>query len=219
MGYENDFLKQAHEYMSLIASAGTKTLVTGCAECYHAFKVLYDKYDLKSDLEVLHVSEYLDRLMREGKLKPARSLGLKITYHDPCHLGRLGEPYVHWNGKQVPGHARVFDPPRTFRRGTNGVYEAPRRVLTALPSIRLEEMMRNREYAWCCGAGGGVMETNPAFAGWTARERIEEAAATGAEALVTACPGCEDIFTRTIKETGHNIQLYDLTELVEETVR
>jgi Fe-S oxidoreductase len=219
MGYKDDFLRQAKQNMKLIQANGATTLVTGCAECYHAFKVLYDKFELKGCLEVLHTSEYFARLLRDGHLKPRNKVDLKVTYHDPCHLGRLGEPYVKWQGKQIPGQIRLFDPPKTFRRGTHGVYEPPRYILDSLPGVSMVEMDRIKEYAWCCGAGGGVAENNPDFAAWTCRERIEEASATGAEALVIACPGCIELFTRVIKDTGSILKVYDLTELLEGSVQ
>jgi Fe-S oxidoreductase len=191
MGYKQDFLNQATKYMDLLKKSGTKTLITGCADCYQAFKVLYDKYDLKGDLQVLHTTEYFAGLIKEGKLKPSKQVDISVTYHDPCRLGRLGEPWIHWNGKKVPGHRFVFDPPKTYRRGSNGVYEPPRDVLRSIPGVKLAEMVRIKEYTWCCGAGGGVNESNPEFALWTAKERLDEAGATGAEAIVTACPWCE----------------------------
>ena len=126
-----------------------------CAECYHAFKVLYDKFGLKGNLEVLHTTEYFERLIKAGKLKPNKEVNLAVTYHDPCHLGRQGEPYIHWQGKQIPGQIILFDPPKEFRRGTFGVYEPPRDVLKSMPGVKLIEMERTKEYAWCCGAGGG----------------------------------------------------------------
>jgi Fe-S oxidoreductase len=218
MGYKDELLNQARQNMALIKKSGAEILVTGCADCYYAFKVLYDKFDLKGELEVLHTTEYLARLLKEGKLKPTRKVNIKVTYHDPCHLGRLGEPYIHWEGKPVPGHIRIFDPPKEFRRGTYGIYEPPRDVLTSIPGLKLVEMDRIKEYAWCCGAGGGVKETNPEFAKWTARERIDEATSTGAEAIVTACPGCERNFTDTLKENGSSLKVYDVVELLEKTV-
>jgi Fe-S oxidoreductase len=217
-GYKEDFLKQAKSTMALLGKSGAETLVTGCADCYHAFKVLYDKFGLKGKLEVLHTTEYLARLIKEGKLKPARKVEVKVTYHDPCHLGRLGEPYIHWQGKPVPGHIRIFDPPKEFRRGTYGVYEPPRDVLRSIPGLKLVEMDRIKEYAWCCGAGGGVTETNPEFARWTARERIGEAESTGAEAIVTACPGCERNFSDTMKESGSSLKVYDVVELLRKAI-
>jgi Fe-S oxidoreductase len=218
MGYKEDFLKQAKQYMELLGKSGAETLVTGCADCYYAFKVLYDKFGMKGRFEVLHATEYLARLLKGGKLKPTKKVAVKVTYHDPCHLGRLGEPYIHWQGKQIPGHIRIFDPPKEFRRGTYGVYEPPRDVLKSIPGLKLVEMARIKEYAWCCGAGGGVKETNPGFARWTAKERIDEAESTGAEALVTACPGCEQNFNEAIKESGSSLKVYDVVELLKKAV-
>ena len=206
MGYKEDFLKQARRNAELFKNSGAKILVTGCADCYHAFKVLYDKFGLKGNLEVLHTTEYLARLIKEGKLKPTRKVAVKVTYHDPCHLGRLGEPYLHWSGEPVPGKIRVFNPPKEYRRGTYGVYEPPRDVLKSIPGLKLVEMDRVKEYAWCCGAGGGVKETNPEFAAWTAKERIAEAESTGAGAIVTACPGCERNFRDAVKANGEHPQ-------------
>ena len=218
MGYKEELLNQARQNMALVKKSGAEILVTGCADCYYAFKVLYDKFGLKGDLEVLHTTEYLARLIKEGKLKPTRQVNVKVTYHDPCHLGRLGEPYIHWEGKPVPGHIRIFDPPKEFRRGTYGVYESPRDVLKSIPGLKLVEMDRIKEYAWCCGAGGGVKESNPDFAGWTAKTRLNEALSTGAEAIVTACPGCEQNFSDTIRETADKLKVYDVVELLEKSV-
>jgi Fe-S oxidoreductase len=167
---------------------------------------------------VLHISEYIQQLIKDGKLKPRKRVDLAVTYHDPCHLGRLGEPWIHWQGKKVPGDRFVFDPPKVYRRGTQGVYEPPRDVLKSIPGIKLTEMNRIKEYAWCCGAGGGVSESNPEFAQWTARERIEEAESTGAEALVTACPWCEKTFSEAIEATGSRLKVYDVVELVEKAI-
>ena len=215
MGYEKDFLKQARKNMAMIKKAGIKTVVTSCADGYQAFKVLYDKYKLKGDLEVLHISEFMDRLIKTGKRKLRKQVDVSVTYHDPCRLGRLGEPWIHWEGKKIPGDRFVFDPPKEYRRGSNGVYEPPRDVLKSIPGVKLTEMNRIREYAWCCGSGGGVGESNPDFAKWTAQERIEEAGASGAEAIVTACPWCVKTFNDAIKESGGNMKVYDIVELVE----
>jgi Fe-S oxidoreductase len=218
MGYKDDFLKQARKNMDMIKKAGVKTLVTGCADGYQAFKVLYDQYELKGNLEVLHISEYINKLIKDGKLKPRKKVDLSVTYHDPCRLGRLGEPWVHWKGKKVPGDRFVFDPPKEYRRGTKGIYEPPRDVIKSLPGVKLTEMTRIKEYSWCCGAGGGVNESNPAFARWTAQDRIDEAVSTGAEAIVTACPWCEKTFNEAIKESGSSLKVYDIIELVEKAI-
>jgi Fe-S oxidoreductase len=218
MGYEEDFLNQAKKNMVMIKKSGARTLVTGCADGYHAFKVLYDKFGLKGDLEVLHITEYLARLIREGKLKPRKKVDITVTYHDPCHLGRMGEPYIHWKGKEVITDIRRFDPPKEYRRGTYGVYEPPRDVLKSIPGLKLVEMDRVKEYAWCCGAGGGVNETNPEFSLWTASERIKEAELTGATDIVTACPWCVKNFNEAISQKGSSLKVWDVVELLEKAV-
>ncbi len=218
MGYKADFLNQAKKNMAMIKKSGAKILVTGCADGYHAFKVLYDQYDLKGDLEVLHITEYLARLIKEGKLKPKKKVDMTVTYHDPCHLGRLGEPFIHWEGTEVPGHIRIFEPHKEFRRGTYGVYEPPRDILKSIPGLKLVEMVRIKEYAWCCGAGGGVNVSNPDFSRWTALERIEEAEATGAAVIATACPWCIENFNGAIKEKRSRLKVYDVIELLDKAV-
>jgi Fe-S oxidoreductase len=142
--------------MDMIKKAGVKTVVTACADGYQAFKVLYDKYDqlkihLKDDLEVLHISEYVDKLIKRGKLKPQKKVDLSVTYHDPCRLGRLGEPWIHWEGKKIPGDRFVFDPPKVYRRGTHGVYEPPRDVIKSIPGIKFTEMTRIRNTPGAAG--------------------------------------------------------------------
>jgi Fe-S oxidoreductase len=218
MGYKDAFMAQAKQAMDVIKKSGAATIVTGCADCYYGFKVLYDRFNLKGKLEVLHTVEYLERLIKEGKLKPTRKVNLTVTYHDPCHLGRLGEPWIHWEGKRIPGHIRIFDPPKEFRRGTKGCYEPPRNILKSIPGIKLVEMDRIKEYAWCCGAGGGVRESNPEFAAWTAAERIAEAETTGADAIVTACSGCERSFADAVKAGGSGLKVYDVVELLKKSV-
>jgi Fe-S oxidoreductase len=150
-------------------------------------------------------------------LKPAKSVNLSVTYHDPCRLGRLGESWVHWEGKQLPGGNFVFDPPKTYRRGTYGVYQPPRDVLKSIPGLKLTEMTRIKEYAWCCGAGGGVSESNPDYAKWTAQERIKEAKSAGVEALVTACPWCEKNFNEALQDNSI-LKVYDIVELLEKAI-
>jgi Fe-S oxidoreductase len=218
MGYEEDFLAQSKKLLALIKKTGAKTIVTGCADCYHAFKVLYEKFGLKSGVEVVHISEYIDRLIKDKKLKLTKKVNLSVTYHDPCRLGRLGEPWVKWDGKRIPGDRFVFEPQKPYRRGAKGVYEPPRDIIKAIPGIRFTEMTRIKEYAWCCGAGGGVSESNPEFATWTGQERIKEAVSTGAEAMVTTCPWCEKTFNDAIKASGSSLKIYDIVELVEKAI-
>lgn len=218
MGYQADFLAQAKKSMAVIEQSGAKTLVTSCAVCYQVYNVLYDRFGLKGDLEVLHTTQLIERLMAEGRLKLEKKTDLNVTYHDPCHLGRLGEPWAHWEGKKIPGDRFVFDPPKPYRRGTKGVYEPPRKVIASLPGVTLTEMDRIKEYAWCGGSCGGVTDSNAEFAEWTASERLEEAAATGAEAIVSASPWSERLFSQVIKKDGGSLKVYDIVELVDKAI-
>jgi len=218
MGYRQAFLDQARKNVDLIKKSGAKTVVVSCADGYHAFKVLYDQHGLKNDIEVLHITEYIDRLIKEGKLTFEKRIDMTVTYHDPCRLGRMGEPWVHWEGKKIPGGQHIFDPPKTYRRGTHGVYEPPRDILKNIPGIKLNEMVRIKEYAWCCGAGGGVIDSNPEYAEWTAGDRIREAVSSGAKAIVTACPWCEKLFLETIGKGDMKLKVYDILELVEQAL-
>lgn len=220
MGYEGELTKYAEHNMELLKGAGVKTVVTPCADCYYAFKVLYDKIGKKLPVEVLHVTEYLARLIKEGKLKPTKSVPMTVTYHDPCNLGRKGESYIHWEGVRTmkPTEPTLHVPPKEFRRGTFGIYEPPRDILKAIPGLRLVEMERIKEYAWCCGAGAGVKDSYPEFAVWTAQERITEAENTGAEAIVSACPWCKRNFTDAISQNGSSLKVYDVVELLKEAI-
>ncbi len=220
MGYLGETTKYMENNEDLLKNAGVKTIVTSCSDCYQGFKVLYRKLDKFPDIEVLHITEYIDRLIKEGKLKLSKQVPMKVTYHDPCHLGRLAEPYVPWEGEEkiVFKQMYIYDPPKPWRKGTHGVYEIPRDVIRAVPGVELKEMTRIKEYAWCCGAGGGVIDSYPDFAVWTAQERIEEAKSTGAEALVTACPWCKRNFLNALKESGDELKVLDIVELIEQSI-
>ncbi len=218
MGYRDDFKRCAQRNIEVWKKRGVRTVVTSCADCYHAFKRLYPP--LGSAVEVLHSTEYLDRLIKAGKIKPAKRLDLKVTYHDPCRLGRGGEPYVPWQGKEkkIMKQIVVYEPRRPRYNGSQGIYDPPRDVLKSIPGLELLEMQRKREYAWCCGAGGATREAYPEFSLWTAGERIEEAKTTGASAIVTACSGCERNFLDAISQRGEKMRVFDISELVRQSI-
>jgi Fe-S oxidoreductase len=220
MGFANELTKYAEHTVEALKKAGVKTLVTPCSDCYSAFKVLYDKIGQKLDVEVLHYTEYLYRLIQEGKIKFKKSVPLTVTYHDPCNLGRLSEPWIHWSGKEVKklGQIICHEPPKKFRRGNDGVYDIPREVLKSIPGVKLVEMFRVKESAWCCGAGGGVKEAYPDFAIFTAQERIKEANAVNAEALVSACGWCRKNFKDAVDAGPEKIEVYDIIELVQKAL-
>ena len=220
LGYAGELTKYAEHQLETLRMAGVKTLVTPCADCYAAFKILYDKIGKKPEIEVFHITQYIHRLIEEGKIRFTKEVPLTVTYHDPCHLGRLGEPWIHWQGKETKamGPMIIHDPPKKFRRGANGVYETPRDIIKAIPGLRFIEMYRIKEYAWCCGAGGGVIDAHPDFAVWTGTERLKEAHAVGAEAIVSACGWCKRNFLDAAAENGDDIKVYDIIELVQKAI-
>jgi Fe-S oxidoreductase len=223
MGYRKEFAECAASNIEALNRAGVKTLITSCADCYHAFKRLYPKIGATEaglKFEVLHTVEFLDRLIKEGRIKFRHSIPLTVTYHDPCHLGRQGEPHVPWNGKEkkIYNQIVVYDPPKPRYNGAWGIYDPPRDILKSIPGLKLVEMERIREYAWCCGAGGGVKEAYPEFSLWTARERIEEARSTGAEAIISACPWCERNFLDACGSQGLNLKVFDVVDLVKQAI-
>jgi len=218
MGYRSQFEACAEKNIAAWTKYGAKTIVTSCSDCYYTFKRLYP--ELGSQFEVLHTVEYISRLIKEGKLKFRKEIPLQVTYHDPCHLGRQGEPYVPWHGKEkkIKGQIVVYEPRRPRYNGAWGIYDPPREILKSIPGIKFVEMQRIREYSWCCGAGGGVREAYPDFSAWTARERINEALSTGAKAIVTACPGCERNFSDAVKADGMDLKVLDIMEIVQQAI-
>ena len=194
MGFFEEFERRAEGNIKAFEAAKAKIIVTPCADCYHAIKRLYPKLGL--NIKVLHVVEYLAEAVKAGKLVFTNPVDAEVTYHDPCHLGRLGEPYVAWDGheKKIRNQIHTWEPRRPRYNGAHGIYDAPRDLIKAT-GARLIEMERIREYSWCCGAGGGCSEVKKDLSDFAAKERIEEAQATGAKYLVTACPWCKNNFT------------------------
>jgi len=219
IGAEEAFKEQAKKNVEILDRLGAKVMVTQCAGCYRMFKVVYPEV-VRMNVEVLHISEYVERLLEEGKIKFAKEVPLKVTWHDPCHLGRLAEPRPKWEGRweKIYGHVIISEPRKKVVYGTGGVYEPPRRILRAIPGLSFVEMWRIKEYSFCCAAGGGVRAAYPDLAHFGARERLEEARATGAEALVTSCPFCELNFLEVVEEGGWEMKVMDLSELILEAM-
>ncbi len=201
--------------IELFRERGVERIVTSCAGCFNMLKTEYPRY-VEHEFEVVHISQLLETMLSEGRIKPTREVPMKVTYHDPCHLGRMSEPYEPYEGEKIEILSQVYmwDPPKPERRGAGGVYDAPRNVLKQIPGVELIEMERIREYSYCCGAGGGVKSAFPAFALWTGGERVQEAEATGAEGIVSVCPFCSTNIRDALKSRESKMEYYDLTELV-----
>ena len=112
------------------------------------------------------------------------------------------------------GDDKLLRPIRYKQTGKLGIFEPPRDIIRSIPGIEFVEMERIREYSWCCGAGGGVLEAYPDFASWSATDRIDEARDVDADVIVTACPWCERQFNDTINERGENVKVYDVIDLL-----
>jgi glycolate oxidase len=184
----DEFEPHAKKVIERIKATGAKELVTPCAGCYKTFKKIYPEVgDL--GLEVYHSVHYLEKLISSGKVKFNGKLKKKVTYHDPCDLGRA------------------------FK-----IFEEPRNILKSIPGLEFVEMARNRLLARCCGGGGGVLANNPEMAVEMAAERVRDALAVGAEIIVSGCAACKDNLrkgARAIpKQERGKIKIMDITEIV-----
>ena len=182
------FEDHAKALMDRIRKTGARELVTPCAGCYKAFKKIYPEIE-GWDLEVYHSVHYIEKLIQGGKLRFKGDLGKKVTYHDPCDLGRA------------------------FK-----IFEEPRDILKSIPGLEYVEMGRNRLQARCCGGGGGVLAHEPEMAVEMAAERVRDALAVGAEIIVSGCAACKDNLRKGAKAIPRSergkMKIMDITEMV-----
>lgn len=218
MNHRDQFAEIASRNTSLFEGLGVKTIVIASGSCLGAIRSKYPEYARSPEVEVVHATEFLSRLIGEGILNLRRPVQAKVTYHDPCYLGRQSEPYVKYEGEEklTLGVMTYHDPPKPINRGVNGVYDSPRRILGAIEGIEFTEMYRIREYSFCCGAGGGVPLAYPDLARSAALHRLEEAKAVGAEVLVTACAHCESQFRGAQSGQSDGMRVVDIIDLVYE---
>jgi Fe-S oxidoreductase/nitrate reductase gamma subunit len=172
----------------------TKGVKKILTSCPHGYNVFKNEYpQLGNHFEVFHHADFFAQLVREGRLKPLEPLAQKITYHDSCYLGRH-----------------------------NNLYEAPRHIVASLPGAEAVEMARARARSFCCGAGGSHMWMEESKGKRVNNERTEEAAATGAQIVATACPLCLQMFEDGIgavpAAAEREMKVYDVAELLDMAV-
>jgi heterodisulfide reductase subunit D len=170
-----------------IRSTGASKVVTSCAGCYRTLLKDYEKFGADLGFKVYHTGELIKNLLDEGKIKIKSNYDKVITYHDPCHLGRHME-----------------------------MYEVPREIIKQIPGIQFVEMERNRENAWCCGAGGGVKIGFPDWALDISKERLEEAKETGATILTSMCPFCKTNLSDANEKYNMGFEVLDLIEILDQ---
>jgi heterodisulfide reductase subunit D len=189
-GFSRDFAEFARHNIKRVNKTGAKYLVTSCPSCYHMWSHTYPKEikDIKMEFTVLHLVQYLHMLLKQGRLE-LKKTEKKVTYHDPCDLGR-----------------------------NSGIYEEPRELLKAIPGVEFIELENNRKYAACCGGGGNVESIDAGLSSNIAAIKAKEIIKTGADVVTTSCQQCVRTIATALKKEKSKIKAVDLTQFVLESI-
>lgn len=192
VGNEMLFQQLAMENIETLKAYEVKKIITHCPHCANTFANEYR--EMGFEVEVLHHTQILDRLVKEGKLKPVGRVEGKVAYHDSCYLGRY-----------------------------NDVFAPPRELLAAIPGVELKEMERHGKEAMCCGAGGGQMWMEEHHGTRVNVERSQQAVATGAEMVATNCPFCMTMISDGVnalsgEDNSHQLAVLDVAEMLLQSV-
>jgi Fe-S oxidoreductase len=189
-GDEELFKRLARENIKTFIENGVKKILVSSPHCLHTFINEYPEFMV--NFEVVHISQYLFQLISQGKLELSKEYRKKVTYHDPCYLGRH-----------------------------NGIYDEPREALKKIPGIELVEMTDSREDSLCCGGGGGRIWMDTPKGERFSDLRVGQAVAAGAEVLVTSCPYCITNFedSRLNLENSEVIEIKDITEIIRDVIQ
>ena len=191
-GDEEAFKRLARENIKTFIDNGVNKILVSSPHCFHTFTNEYPEF--KVNFEVVHISQFLYKLIREGRLELSKAYEKKVTYHDPCYLGRH-----------------------------NGIFDEPREALKKVPGLELIEMPDSREDSLCCGGGGGRIWMETQKGERFSDLRVEQASEVGAEVLVTSCPYCithfedsrlglEDV------DDSQSLEVKDITEIIQEVI-
>jgi len=188
-GMKGESKKFADHNIEAVNKKGARALIASCPSCYHTWKHEYPKIsDKAAGFEIMHLSQYLLKLIKDKEIK-LKPLDIRVTYHDPCDLGRNSE-----------------------------VYEEPRKVIESIPGIKYVELEANKNLANCCGGGGNLESLNADLSARIAESRAREIIAADVDVLVSACQQCERTLSAALKkmkkETNRAIKVWDIAELV-----
>jgi Fe-S oxidoreductase/nitrate reductase gamma subunit len=187
MGEEGRFQELVMKNTEMLVGYGVRRVIVHCAHCFNTF--LNEYLEFGGRFEVIHHSQLMAQLVRDGKLRPGRMEG-KVTFHDPCNLGRI-----------------------------NGVFDEPREVLGSIDGVTMKEMARSRANSFCCGGGGANVWYEVPEKKKVGVVRAEEALATGAETLAVGCPFCITMFEDAFKTLGGRpMEVRDIAELVADSL-
>jgi Fe-S oxidoreductase len=184
MGNEFVFSMLAQQNVETLNEAGARKVIASCPHCFNTLSNEYPQ--LGGNYEVIHHTQLLARLVAEGKLKPVNPIEEKITYHDPCFLGR---------------HNKVYTPPRE--------------IMEQVPGVQAQEMHRCKERGFCCGAGGARMWMEERIGKRINSERIEEALGTDPDTISTGCPYCLVMLGDAISAKKSSGEAKDTLEVVD----
>ena len=184
-GSEEVFKNLARENIKTFIDKGVKKIIVSSPHCYHTFKNEYPEFMV--NFEVVHINQYLLELMADGRLELKGEFPKRVTYHDPCYLGRH-----------------------------NGIYDEPREVLRKIPGLELVEMEDHGKNSLCCGGGGGRIWMDTPKEERFSDIRLRQANETGAQVLATSCPYCITNFEESRLNLAFEevIEVRDITEII-----
>ncbi|TET47995.1 MAG: (Fe-S)-binding protein [Actinomycetota bacterium] len=189
-GFAKDFEEFAAHNIERVNNTGARILVTSCPSCYHMWSHTYPDAveEPKMDFKVLHMVQYLYMLAKDGKIK-LNPVEKKVTYHDPCDLGR-----------------------------NSGIYDEPRELIKMIPGVEFTELENNREYTTCCGGGGNVESIDADLSSNIASIKAKEIIATGTDIVTTSCQQCIRTIATALKKEKSRIKAVDISQLVLESI-
>jgi Fe-S oxidoreductase len=179
---------QAQKNIEILKGYNVKKIVTACPHCYNTIKNEYPQFG--GNFEVMHHTELINSLIKEGKIKVNKGGYDVVTYHDSCYLGRH-----------------------------NDIYQPPRQILEQLPDVKLVEMEKNKKRGFCCGGGGGRMWLEERIGQRISENRVDQVMAVKAKLVATACPFCLQMFDDAIKakQAEETLKVKDIAELIAES--